>query len=179
MKKNLLVLFLALVMLLALTACGGAGDQVEEKPQQPEASQDNEQPNATEEDGTYVFVSGDAVVGVNADMADVLAALGEPVSYFEAESCAFHGLDKTYTYGGFIITTRPDGEKDFVNSILLTDDSVTTKEGVYIGSAKADVIAAYGETEDMGVLLAYTKGDCTLNFIMENDKVSSIEYLPG
>ena len=70
------------------------------------------------------------------------------------------------------------GDKDYVNSILLTDDSVTTPEGVYIGSSDADVRAAYGE--DAGTLsgaLCYTKGGTDLNFILEDGKVISIEYL--
>ena len=177
MKKNLLVLILALA--LALTACGGSDAPEANNPQQPEASQGSEQPGAVEENEAYEFVSGSAAVRVNADMADVLAALGDPISYFEAESCAFEGLDKTYTYAGFVVSTRPEGEKDLVNSILLTDDSVTTKEGIYVGSAKADVIAAYGEVDVLGVLMSYTKGDCTLNIILEGDKVLSIEYLPA
>ena len=108
----------------------------------------------------------------------VLAALGEPQSYFEAESCAFEGLDKTYTYSGFVITTRPEGEKDYVNSILLTDDSVTTPEGIFIGSSGDDVIAAYGQSPaGFATLLTYTKNGTVLNFVLSEDKVISIEYL--
>ena len=61
-------------------------------------------------------------VAIDADMAQLLQELGDPQSYFEAASCAFEGLDKTYTYSGFTITTRPE-DADLVTSILLTDDS--------------------------------------------------------
>ena len=41
---------------------------------------------------------------MNTDVAPVIEALGEPLHYFESESCAFKGLNK-YTYGGFEIST--------------------------------------------------------------------------
>lgn len=183
MKRNLLCGLLALAMVLALSACGekepsksSGGGQTGQtsQPAQPDQSAQPGGAGVAE----YVFRSGDTTVSIDQDMAEVLSALGEPKEYFEAESCAFEGMDKTYTYSGFVITTRPDGEKDFVNSIALTDDSVTTPEGVYIGSSDADVRAAYGE--DAGTLsgaLCYTKGGTDLNFILEDGKVISIEYL--
>jgi uncharacterized lipoprotein YehR (DUF1307 family) len=187
--KKLFAILLALVMVFALCACGGdqpAGEsqtpapvqssQPATEPGAPSESQPNPGPAAP---AAYVFLTGKGTaVSVNQDMTEVLAAEGEPLSYFEAESCAFNGLDKTYTYAGFVISTRPEGEKDFVNSILLTDDSVTTPEGVYIGSSKGAVIAAYGEGDEVGLSLSYVKGDCTLNFIFDGDTVISIEYLP-
>ncbi len=110
-------------------------------------------------------------------MKEVLEDLGKEQSYFEAPSCAFEGLDKTYTYSGFVITTRPDGEEDYVSSIRLTDDSVTTPEGIYVGSSEADVVAAYGEGTRDEAELRYTRDSTALSFILEGDKVVSIEYL--
>ena len=118
-------------------------------------------------------------MAIDQDMAEVLEALGEANSYFEAASCAFDGLDKTYTYSGFVITTRPDGDRDLVNSILLTDDSVATAEGIYIGSSQADVLAAYGDAEVAYNVIQYTLDNTTLNFILEGGTVLSIEYIPA
>ena len=112
-------------------------------------------------------------------MSEALTALGEPLSYFEAASCAFEGLDKTYTYAGFTVMTRPDGNKDYINAIFLTDDSLTTAKGIYIGSSADDVIAAYGETSKTDTLISYTDGNTTLNFILKESKVISIEYVPA
>ena len=179
MNKKLLALALALGLTLSLTACGGGNDT----PAGGEntAPQESAQAGGENTADTFVFTTADGKeVAVNADMADVLAELGEEQSYFEAESCAFEGLDKTYTYPGFVITTRPDSEKDYVNSIRLTDDTVTTGEGVYIGSTEADVTTAYGEsTSDTEGMLSYTAGDVALNFILEDGVVTSIEYLPA
>lgn len=176
MKRKLFCMALALVLAFSLAACGGAGGQETQKPVN-EGGQP-QQSSAPAGVDAYVFQSGGSTVAVNQDMAEVLAALGEAKSYFEAESCAFEGLDKTYTYSGFVITTRPDGDKDYVNSIVLTDDSVTTPEGLYIGSTAGDVTAAYGEGDTSSeTLLGYVKGGCALNFILDGDKVISIEYL--
>lgn len=185
--KKLIAVLLSVFVLLALTSCGkeetGGAEDAEKTPSaQTPAGADS----ADAADASFAFSvwTGDRsvlyAIAPDADMADVLAALGEPQSYFEAESCAFEGLDKTYTYAGFVIETRPDGEQDYVNSILLTDDSVATDEGIYIGSSRADVLAAYGETdESVPTLLSYTKGGCTLSFILDGDSVVSIEYLPA
>lgn len=183
MNRTPICALTAFALALTLTACGG--DKVEATPTpaaqpsvpaaQSAAPTQSQAPAAPE---NYVFLSGDFSVSIDQDMAEVLAALGEPQSYFEAASCAFEGLDKTYTYSGFQVLTRPDGDKDYVNSILLTDDSVTTPEGLYIGASTADVTAAYGEGESLGSSLRYTKEGTVLSFILDNDKVISIEYLP-
>lgn len=192
--KKLFALLLALVMVAALCACSGNNPADEsQSPAPSQSSQSGEEPTGTPDDqpgtaekpGTtepeaYVFVTAKGtVVSVNEDMAEFLTTDGDYLSYFEAESCAFNGLDKTYTYAGFVISTRPEGEKDYINSILLTDDSITTPEGVYIGSTRAAVTAAYGEGDAVGAGLSYTKGDCVLNFIFDGDTVISIEYLPA
>ena len=175
MKQKFAALALALGLTLSLAACGGGNAPAGGESPSP---QNSAAPQAA---GAYVFTTSDGVtVSVDEDMAQVLTDLGEAQSYFEAESCAFEGLDKTYTYPGFVITTRPDGENDYVNSIRLTDDSVSTVEGVYIGSSEADVKAAYGEDggADQGIL-SYTAGGVSLNFILEDGAVISIEYLPA
>ena len=175
MKRKLFCLALALALALGLAACGGKDDGGK-TPGDAAQSQQPGQPAVS----TYVFRSGESTVAIDQDMAEVLAALGEPKSYFEAESCAFEGMDKTYTYSGFVITTRPDGEKDFVNSIALTDDSAATPEGLYIGSSAADVTAAYGQSAGAtNTFIPYTKGNTSLNFVLSGGKVISIEYLPA
>jgi len=181
-KKTALCTLTALALTLGLTACGGGDSAQTPVPAAPSAEQsaapaaESNAPAAPEE---YVFLVNDFAVSIDQDMAEVLAALGEPQSYFEAASCAFEGLDKTYTYPGFQLVTRPEGDKDYVNSILLTDDSVTTPEGLYIGSSEEDITAAYGEGEATGAAIMYTKGGVTLSFILEGGKVISIEYLPA
>lgn len=193
MKRNLLCGLLALAMIFSLAACGGkeqpggqgsGGGQTGQPAQSSQPGQSSQPSQSAQPGGAdvaeYVFRSGETTVAIDQDMAEVLSALGEPKSYFEAESCAFEGLDKTYTYSGFVITTRPDGDKDYVNSIVLTDDSVTTPEGLYIGSSGDDVTAAYGSSSGAtDTFRPYTKGNTALNFVLSGGKVISIEYLPA
>ncbi len=195
MGKRIAALLLALLLTACLAACGGgasgnANTQAPEDnsganettPTDPPAADPTEAPapteNAPQAPDTYVFQSNGCSIYIGQDMAEVLTALGEPKSYFEAASCAFEGLDKTYTYGGFIITTRPEGDKDYINSIELTDDSVTTPEGVYIGCTADEVQGMMSEAKPFGTALMCTKGGTTLQFVMENDVVTSICYLP-
>lgn len=182
MKKNSFYALSALALCLSLAACGG-GETAQTPAPQPTAPAEQSaapaQSQAPAAPDSYVFLSGDFAISIDQDMAQVLAALGEPQSYFEAASCAFEGLDKTYTYSGFQITTRPEEDKDYVNSILLTDDSVTTPEGIYIGSLKEDVLETYGCSSDGSEgSLMLTLGNTTLSFIFQDGKVLSIEYLP-
>jgi len=181
MKKTLLLTALSLALLL--TACGEKETQATASarptPSAAASADPVETTQTTPESGGFVFQTGEHTVKVNDDMAGVLAALGEPQSYFEAASCAFDGLDKTYTYPGFVITTQPNGEQDIINSIVLTDDSVTTPEGLYIGCTAQEVVDVYGSGgEETGTMLSYVKGETALNFILKDGAVISIEYLP-
>lgn len=125
----------------------------------------------------YVFQYNGVTVTMDEDMALVLEALGEPNSYYEAASCAFEGLDKTYTYGSFVIETYPQDEKDFVSAIVLKDDAVSTAENIYIGSSLEAVTKAYGtEYTEQGSMLVYYKDGMKLCFLIENDAVTSIQY---
>lgn len=125
----------------------------------------------------YVFKYNGVTVSVDEDMSAVLEGLGEANNYFEAASCAFQGLDKTYTYGSFVIETYPQGEKDYVSTITLKDDAVSTAENISIGSSLTDVTNAYGtDYTEQGNMLVYYKDGMKLCILVENDAVSSIQY---
>ena len=184
MKRSLFCALTALALTAGLTACGGgeAAQTPAPAPSAPAAQSNSPaESQAPAAPDSYVFLAGDFPIFIGQDMAQVLSALGEAQSYFEAASCAFDGLDKTYTYSGFQITTRPEGDKDYVNSILLTDDSVSTPEGAYIGASKEEIENIYGAGSDNGHVssIMLTLDDVTLSLIFEDDKVISIEYLPA
>ena len=125
----------------------------------------------------YIFNYKGTDVVIDADMAPVYQALGEPTSYFEAASCAFQGLDKQYNYGSFEIDTYPMGDKDLISSVYFYDDTVTTAEGITVFSSEADMKAAYGDdyTEENGEII-YKKDGMKLCFIVENGEVTSVCY---
>lgn len=137
-------------------------------------------PTEPSDDGKrYVFVKGDLTVRISDEAGAVLDALGTPNQYSESPSCLFDGLDKVYVYGGFRIQTYPDGAIERIYSVELLDDSVATPEGIAIGSARADVIAAYGsEMRETASALIYT--DATngteLMFSIRDARVVNIQY---
>lgn len=168
-KRSILVTAILLGMILMLmTACGGD--------KEPETS-GNDQSGQGGQDVKLVFNYKDTEIAMKEDAAPILAALGEAKSYTEAASCAFEGLDKTYYYGSFYLYTYPDGEMDRVNMVVICDDTINTPEGLCIGDSKEKVESIYGAEGYNGVnAYVYTDGECTLTVIIDNDKVSSIQY---
>ena len=124
----------------------------------------------------YVLMVNNVTVEVDAEAAPIVEALGEPVSYFEAASCAFEGLDKIYTYNSFEIDTYPSQDRDLVSAVILKDDSIATAEGVCIGDSLEKLQEVYGEATLENGMLIYAKDGMKLCFIMQDDSVISIEY---
>lgn len=189
MGKKILAICMAMGLLM-LMGCGDSekvidGDVVnvstDSRAGESTPEQENAQPSEQESAQIptargYVFVTGGVTVEVDADMAPILSALGEPASYFEAASCAFEGLDKIYTYSSFEIDTYPVQDKDLVSAVILKDDSVTTAEGICIGDSLEKLQEIYGEGSMEGGMLIYEKDGVKLCFILRDDSVISIEY---
>lgn len=192
--KKLMVLLIALGI-AGVSGCGDSEKVIEGEVQNvvtgaesvaseasaavPEIQETDEQPataGASDNDG-YVFVFQDTEVKIDADAAGIIAQLGEPLSYFEAPSCAFQGLDKIYTYNGFEMDTYPLEDKDYVSAIIFKDDSVVTAEGVGIGDSMEKMEQAYGSdgTKEDGVVV-YSRGNMKLCFILEGNEIISVEY---
>ena len=177
MKKNILVLAMALSMVLC--ACGGGSSKKIEGEVTTSNEQTQETEATTEESAEvkgYTYIHNDVVVEIDADAAAVVEQLGEPLSYFEAPSCAFEGIDKIYTYSSFEIETYPMEEKDFISMVTFKDDSITTPEGVGIGDTVDKVKEVYGDCTEEGGMLVYEKDDMKLCFIVKDGTVASVEY---
>lgn len=161
--KKIISLLAVLCLVLCFAGCGADEPNTEDT-------------NPPAEPG-FTFTYNGTEIAINAPAEPIIAALGEPKSYTEETSCAFTGLDKTYFYGSFYMTTYPENGKDFVFSIWFADDSVATAEGVYVGASQAEVEAAYG-AESFNGANAYilTKGSTKLTVILEDGAVTSIQY---
>ena len=172
MKKAKVLLISMLAVGTLLTGCGGGDANTDAK------SSQSTNDTVKKESNGYKFDLKGTTISMNAEMAPIVEKLGEADNYFESESCAFQGMDKVYTYGSVVITTYPENEIDYVYTIELKDDTVTTQEGLYIVATKADVIAIYGEaTTATDNALVYEKDDSKLSFIMDDGTtVSSITY---
>ncbi|MCL1975958.1 MAG: hypothetical protein FWG61_07355 [Firmicutes bacterium] len=126
----------------------------------------------------YLFEAYDAEIYVCAEASPLLAQLPKPKDVFKAPSCAFDGLDITYFYPGFELTTYPENGVEHVLSIILTDDSVVTPEGLYIGCMVENVKKAYGEDfTQSGDQLSYSRGKGSLIFTFEGNLVIGILYI--
>ncbi len=125
----------------------------------------------------YYFEYKGIKIKINDPTVPVLKALGEPLNYFEAKSCAFDGMDKIYTYPGFELHTYTEKNVDYIFSVLFTDDSVSTREGIALNATLKDITAKYGTGyEKSSEQYTYLVNGCKLSFLLENDAVASIEY---
>lgn len=128
----------------------------------------------------YGFTYSRVTVYMNSKAKKLLDKAGRPKSKSESKSCAYDGMDRTYTYKDFIVKTYSKSEKgsEYINSIVLLTSNVTTKEGIKIGSPKNDVIDAYGRARANFGVYTYTKGKCKLMIEMnKDDEVSCITYV--
>lgn len=161
MKRKMIAMTTAMVMGAVLTACGGSGEGGS---------------GASAGGSGYTFTSGSAKIEMNADASAVVEELGEANDYFESESCAFEGLDKVYSYPGFQLKTYPVDDKDYVLSVVFMDDTVSTDEGISIGSTKDEVKEAYGEpSSESSTEMVYEKGDTELKVGLDGDSVATLE----
>lgn len=122
---------------------------------------------------------GEIAIGDKAD--DALAAAGSHLSMSESASCGgIEGMDRLYVYNGFRMKTTPSEKGDVVCEIALTNDSLKTPEGLYIGMAEADVKSAMsgkGSAETVGTNLVYQSGDMKLQVNISGGYVTAITYL--
>ena len=155
--KRISVFLLATIMLLSLVGCGSTDIDPQEE--------------------NFSFTYNGIKITLGAEAAPIIDALGEPRSYTEEPSCAFDGMDKTYYYGSFYISTYPLDGKDYIYNLWFADDGVATDEGIRIGSSQSQVEDTYGKECFNGTnSFVMTKGQSRLVILIEDDTVSSIRY---
>lgn len=155
--KRISIFLLAAIILLSFVGCGG----------------DNPDP----QEENFSFTYNGTIIMMGAEAAPIIDALREPRSYTEEPSCAFDGMDKTYYYGSFYLSTYPMEGRDYVYNLWFADDGVATDEGVRIGSTQSQVEDTYGKDCFNGTnSVMLTKGQSKLVILIEDGKVSSIRY---
>ena len=171
--KKLLIIFFMIFILV------GCNKDTGEDFYEPNISGNAKQKDGQDAQGNkYTFVYDGTTIRVDDKASKILEQLGKPMEYFEAPSCAYQGMDKTYYYSGFEITTYTQDNIDYIANIVLADDTVSTKEGLQIGDDVSKVIDTYGREykENIGQYI-YTEGDSNLQFIIEKEQVKSISYM--
>lgn len=132
------------------------------------------------EEVNYSFKSGEVGFSVHHDADAVIEKLGDPIDLVETPSCGGgEEPDREYTYSGFKFNTVNENGLNKIVKIVLTDDSVSTPEGISIGDGREAVIETYGEnfTENASGTLTYTDGAVKLMFGITNGCVSAIHYV--
>jgi len=188
MKKKLL-----LVTVLAFTLYGcGANNSGSTTVVNYSTNQETESSNAaaTEETETsettentiseevFSFTYNGCKISINADMAPVLEAIGEPNSIFVETTCAFDGCENDYIYGSFEIAENEMTETSYIASIYLLDDLVATEEGLRISMTKDEALEIYGTPDsESDTSIVYLKGDSSLTIIFESAESSTISSI--
>lgn len=181
-KVLTVIVTLAAIAAMALfAACGGNNNNDRTaKTAEPGNSSAPSDPTAAPQNGDdgFVIKKGDVVIALNKPAAPVVSALGEPTSYYEEASCAFEGMDKTYSYPDFDLKTYTLDGVDYVNAVIFWTDNVETSEGLYIGASAAAVEKAYPGAAAQGqTSVKLEKGGSRLLILLKNDVVTSIQYL--
>ena len=114
------------------------------------------------------------------EAAPVLAALGDPIGTFEADSCAYIGKDLFYYYPGFELTVNQVEGVDRITAITVADDTVITPQGLRIYDEEEKLLSLLGGTEDNGVY-TYRNGQIQLLIQVKDGTddarhIASIEY---
>ena len=129
---------------------------------------------------SYLFKSGDVEIKVGGDANAAVSELGEAQNVVETPSCGGGAEpDREYTYAGFKFNTVNENGVNKIVKIVLTDDSVSTPEGISIGDGREAVIETYGAdyTENASGTLVYTDGVSQLMFGITDGSVSAIHYV--
>jgi len=113
------------------------------------------------------------------DIANVISKIGEPLEEFEAESCAFDGIDRIFRYPGIQIYTYPKDGSDHIHTIGFFDDIIRTSEGgIRLDLPIQAALDAYGEDYRYETgMYTFTRGLTFLEFLVDDDDIIiSITY---
>ncbi len=111
--------------------------------------------------GDLVLKINNLNVYVDDDVKPIVESLGNNYEFEEAISCAYKGMDKSFSYDGIMISTIPIDNKDIICEIYVTNDKYETSRGIKVGLKKSDIEKTYGND--------YTFEDSILTYWI-NDK---------
>lgn len=102
---------------------------------------------------------------------------GLDYKYYEAQSCAYQGLDQFYTFDSFEVLVNTIDGRNVITSISILDDMVETPEGLRIGDSYDTMVSVLGDGYTQSSdLYRYVRDGTMLTVLIKNNSVSSIEY---
>lgn len=184
--KKWIVMTMAALMLLSLTACGdGDNDGAQQITLAAQSGNNAEETTAAQEtEGSNTPVVGDGVFSYIYEGVELIPGeafdttkLPAAASSYTVPSCALEGTDNVYNYETFEITAFDDGNGEQIYSIYFIDPNLTTAEGLALGDDVSAVLDLYGDGYEVdGTAYIYYRSNTLLSIIVENDTVVSIEY---
>ena len=151
----------------------------------PEAQQPEDAGETGETDGPdygpLYFVYGDCTFGILDEAGWVLNALGEPFDTMVADSCAYQGSDCYYFYDGIELCVNDVDGTERITGITLADDTVKNPQGLHIGMAVDDALAAMDmEYANADGVYSFTYGPAQLRLRADSEgTVAAISYVPA
>lgn len=119
----------------------------------------------------------DVTPGVVFDYTDIK---GKTPKISTISGCALYGYDHVYTYDNIEIVANINSEENIetVYSVYFKDDTVSTPEGIKIGSSVDSLLKAYGkEYDEFNGVYTFNGVGLFLQVQTKDDKVTSIEYI--
>ena len=163
--KKLFALLLCLVMTLGFAAC--------------EKDESNDNGTKTESSIDFSIQYNSVKIELGADANAVLSQLGAAKSQSEMGACGDQGTVTKYTYDMIELYVLKNGDKATVDQITILGDLVKAKNNVTIGTAKDDVIKAFGDgyakCDDNEI--RYTNGKKNIKFQLRDGSVVAIDYM--
>lgn len=124
----------------------------------------------------YSFKHNGYEIGIGTKEDLVFTAMGEPDDSKSVTNCANEGLGtEYYYYDGRVIIQVPDSTKEVTQIII--QDPIIDCGGVSVGDSAETVKSVYGDTDSNEFLIEYKKDGMTLQFHLENGKVTTILFL--
>lgn len=103
--------------------------------------------------------------------------LGEEITYYEIKEWSNDTINKVYVFEKYEITTYVEDGKDKIKSIYVLNEDLETEEGIKIGDTFEQMKEKYGEDfYNVETTYTYKKEKTSINFIIINDYIVSIEY---
>lgn len=170
--KRIAAGILCILILALIPACAKAPAGVEE-------SAVFVDPNAVKAHayGNLYFSAEGFDFGIYDPIEDVTARIA-PNTTYTGQSCAFDGDDIYYFFNGFEVMANVIDGAERVTAITLTDDTVRTPDGLYIGMTEAELTEKTGASPDSAGLHTTTDGTAQRNVTVQDGTVRSIAYVP-
>lgn len=170
MKKTGIIIAAAIILVL-FAACAKTGTAGVEE------SAVFVDPNAVKEGayGNLYFEAEGFRFGIYDPMETVLEHVPSNTT-FTGESCAFEGEDLFYFFNGFEVMANQIDGKERVTGITVTDDTVKTPDGIYIGMPEEQLREIIGKEPDIGGIYVTIDGTAQRNVTVQDGTVAAIGY---